>query len=178
MKIPYPWLILAAVFSGSLAGAAEYRDLDWLELLPEKDRNALLSQPAINHSGGAEGGPRAALGGDNSAFDPAAYAWYSTDFKAELDQQLVRIPGFVVPLQYDEQQRVTEFFLVPYYGACIHTPPPPPNQIIFVTASPGLNLRSIYDPYVVEGQMSTTLTSNDLGISAYSIAAANIVLYQ
>lgn len=154
--------------------AAEYRDLDWLEMLPDKDRDALLNQSPISHSGGAEGGPRPILGGDSGGYDQSTYAWYSSDFVAELDQQRVRIPGFVVPLTYDEDQRVLEFFLVPYFGACIHMPPPPPNQIIHVKAAKPFKLRTLYDPYVVDGQMFTRVTSNSVGISAYAIEAEDV----
>ncbi len=48
-----------------------------------------------------------------------------------LDEQRVRMPGFVLPLEYSGK-KVSEFLLVPWVGACIHTPPPPPNQIVHV----------------------------------------------
>ena len=55
-----------------------------------------------------------------------------------------RIPGFVVPLKTTEDIRILEFFLVPYYGACIHVPPPPPNQIIHVKYKEGFTLEALY----------------------------------
>ena len=57
----------------------------------------------------------------------------------ELDGQSIKIAGFVIPLEF-ENKRITQFFLVPFYGACIHVPPPPPNQIILVKGSNGIGL--------------------------------------
>ena len=111
---------------------AQYRSREWTELLPEADYEALLSAPPINHEGGDTGPapltrstPATAFGG--SSFEQALV---SAEVRPELDGTPVRLPGFVVPLEYDANQNVTEFFLVPYFGACIHMPPPPPNQII------------------------------------------------
>ena len=105
-------------------------------------------------------------------------AWTSVNIVAELAEESVRLPGFVVPLEYDEDQRVTEFFLVPFFGACIHVPAPPPNQIIHVSIPAGFELSSIYEPYVVEGTIQISLTERDLGISAYSIVPDAVVRYQ
>ena len=45
----------------------------------------------------------------------------------------IKIPGFAVPLEGDDGfENVKEFLLVPTFGACIHVPPPPPNQVIHV----------------------------------------------
>ena len=70
----------------------------------------------------------------------------STKIIEQLNGQLVRIPGFVVPVEFDEES-ITEFFLVPYFGACIHSPPPP-NQIIYVHAPNGLQLNTLYDHFL------------------------------
>lgn len=51
-----------------------------------------------------------------------------------LDGQNIRLPGYIVPLEVSEEGRTTEFLLVPYFGACIHVPPPPSNQIVHVKA--------------------------------------------
>ena len=45
----------------------------------------------------------------------------------------IKIPGYAVPLEGDDGfEYVKEFLLVPTFGACIHVPPPPPNQVIHV----------------------------------------------
>ena len=56
--------------------------------------------------------------------------------RLDLNDKDVRIPGFIVPLEYKESEIVTRFLLVPYFGACIHEPPPPPNQTIYVVYEP------------------------------------------
>jgi hypothetical protein len=87
----------------------------------------------------------------------------------EMDGQAVRIPGFIVPLEFDDELTITEFFLVPYYGACTHSPPPPPNQIVFVSDQEGFKIDSIYTPFWISGVLNTALVTNDLGASAYTI---------
>ena len=69
-----------------------------------------------------------------------------------LDGQNVRIGGYLLPLEYD-RTKVTEFLLVPYVGACIHVPPPPPNQIVYVRFSIGYKLPKLFSPVWVQGQM-------------------------
>ena len=69
-----------------------------------------------------------------------------------LDGQMVRLPGYVLPLE-SEGNRITEFLLVPFVGACIHTPPPPPNQIVHVRSQDGIEINGIYEAVWVTGQM-------------------------
>jgi hypothetical protein len=160
---------------------AQYRDLEWTELLPEADLRALLSAPPLNHEGGDSGpAPQPLQRSDPSVFGGSRFeeALVSAATRPELDGEEVRLPGFVVPLEYDANQNVTEFFLVPYFGACIHMPPPPPNQIILVSYPQGLELPSIYEPFTVTGTLTSTLTSNDTALSAYRIDAANVVIYR
>ena len=96
-------------------------------------------------------------------------ALVSTRVKNALDNRVVRIPGFIVPLEFSDDQNVTQFFLVPYFGACLHVPPPPPNQIILVNYPQGLQLGALYDPFWITGKLSTTITENEVATSAYSI---------
>jgi hypothetical protein len=175
-------ILVSVVFCCSFlvhAQSAGYEDLNWLNLLPERDRLALMSLGPIDHGDGDVGGRQPALGAGRANFseEDLVNVWYSVDIVPEYDGRKVRVPGFVVPLEYNEAQQVTEFFLVPYFGACIHMPPPPPNQIIHITMQGGFNLRSIYEPYVVEGEMQITTTYRDIGISAYSLSADRVVLY-
>lgn len=115
---------------------------------------------------------------ENSADDRYQQALTSAKVKPEYDQRPIRLPGFIVPVEMNEQQLVTEFFLVPFFGACIHYPPPPPNQIIYVTSPQGVAQQNLYDAYWVEGILTTTLTENDVAVSAYAMTADNIELYE
>ena len=70
----------------------------------------------------------------------------------DLNGKTVRLPGYVLPLEMSGL-KVTEFLLVPYVGACIHTPPPPPNQIVLVktSANKGYKSKQLYEPVWVTG---------------------------
>ncbi|WIO73829.1 DUF3299 domain-containing protein [Porticoccaceae bacterium LTM1] len=102
----------------------------------------------------------------------------STKTVAELNNTEVKISGFIVPLEFNDDMVVTEFFLVPYFGACIHVPPPPPNQLIYVTMEVGIVLDSIYDPFWVTGKLMTKGKMNDMGFAAYTLEASSVELYK
>ncbi len=81
----------------------------------------------------------------------------------ELDGRQVRMPGYLLPLEITDA-RVTEFLLVPYVGACIHVPPPPPNQIVHVKLAPedGLKSGNLFDPVWVTGKIKAKSMVKDL----------------
>ena len=79
----------------------------------------------------------------------------------ELDGKIVRIPGYALPLELTEGG-VSEFLLVPYVGACIHTPPPPPNQMVFVELRKEYEVQSLYDPVWITGQIRIEQASRSL----------------
>ena len=104
----------------------------------------------------------------------------------ELHESEVKIPGYLLPLEF-EGQTVTEFFLVPYVGACIHVPPPPPNQIVLVSFPGGFEMPGdIYTPVWVEGQMLVQESKSSLFYvdgsdeipSSYRVDAADVTLYE
>ena len=67
----------------------------------------------------------------------------------ELDGKRVKIPAYVTPLEFDGQTRMSEFLLVPYVGACLHTPPPPANQVVHANSDEVVEFKNIYDPISV-----------------------------
>ncbi len=78
----------------------------------------------------------------------------------ELDGKQIRMPGFALPLEYSDK-KITEFLLVPWVGACIHTPPPPPNQIVYVKVENGYKTNGMFEPIWVSGEMmAKPLTKN------------------
>jgi hypothetical protein len=111
-------------------------------------------------------------------------ALVSTRVVPTFDGQAVRLPGFIVPLEFggdqqfgDGQQQVTKFFLVPYFGACIHVPPPPPNQIVYAEYDKGFKLDSLYEPFWLSGTLKTTLIENDMATAAYTIKVDRLEPY-
>ena len=95
----------------------------------------------------------------------------------DLDGSMIRIPGFVVPL-VEEGMKVTEFFLVPYFGACIHVPPPPSNQMIHVTFEPGTNVENLYDAIWISGELKVDTVAHQLGTAGYRMEAFQIEPYE
>ena len=76
---------------------------------------------------------------------------------------LVRIPGYALPLEF-EGTAVSEFLLVPYVGACIHSPPPPLNQIVFIKVSEPFASKGLFTPVWVEGVLNATLGTHELSL--------------
>jgi uncharacterized protein len=77
-----------------------------------------------------------------------------------LNGQTIRIPGYVLPLEFSGKQ-VSEFLLVPWVGACIHTPPSPPNQIVHVKPGKPVTISGMFEAVWVTGRLSTqSLTKN------------------
>ncbi|MCK7543958.1 DUF3299 domain-containing protein [Marinobacter bryozoorum] len=160
-----PWVVALALLAGTGAAHAEWRELDWLELMPEEDLRLLESLPEIEHEG------------DGPVELPDEIM--TGRVVPEMDGVEARIPGFVVPLKtVGSDQRIVEFFLVPYYGACIHVPPPPPNQIIHVTYKPGFTLGALYEPVWVQGTLKTESVENDIAAASYTLVSEEVELYE
>ncbi|MBZ2169122.1 DUF3299 domain-containing protein [Marinobacter sp. F4216] len=157
-------LLLAFGLGLPSASRAEVPEIDWLELMPAEDLALLENLPEVEHEG------------DGPALLPDEIM--TGRVVPEMNNTEGRIPGFVVPLKTTNDMKILEFFLVPYYGACIHVPPPPPNQIIHVRYPEGFKLQALYDAVWVEGKLVIDRTENDLGTSAYSIEAESVTLYQ
>ena len=79
----------------------------------------------------------------------------------ELDGRQVRMPGYALPLEFTDN-KITEFLLVPWVGACIHTPPPPPNQIVYVKLEKGIENAGRYTPVWVSGEMTVKAAKKNL----------------
>lgn len=148
------------------AGSAAPRELDWEDLVPPESKNRPPSgTPPPMHDYLGEGGL-------------AAQQVMDFSVNKALDGSNVRLPGFIVPLEVSKEGKVTEFFLVPYVGACIHVPPPPPNQLIYVRDEKGLALQSIWEAYWVTGKLSISNRSTRLGAAAYQMAADKVEIYK
>jgi hypothetical protein len=96
----------------------------------------------------------------------------------QLDGKVVSIPGFMVPLE-DDSDQVTEFLLVPYAGACIHVPPPPPNQMVYVKMNTSSKVKVTFtDPIVVTGQLKISTVVSPYGDVSYDLVGQTVKPYQ
>lgn len=152
----------AVMFMAGAVDASESRELSWQELIPEQELFESLEsvEPPTTYG------------------DPYASQSYSAEVNGDLDGIQAKIPGFVVPLEIVEEGKVSEFLLVPYFGACIHTPPPPPNQIVFVTAAKPIELESMWEPVWVDGKFSVEFKQSMYGSAGYSMTADSVKLYE
>lgn len=162
--------------------AASYKTIEWTDLIPEDDLEALLAQPdyldEIEDGSEADQLPsqtqNSFAGEDEDRYHEALS---STRIIPEYDNQDVRIPGFIVPLEFDDDLTITQFFLVPYFGACIHLPAPPPNQVIYITFPEGVQMEALYDPFWITGTLRTSIVENDIAKAAYTMEATSITPY-
>lgn len=154
------WKMLALLL-GVLAlpaHAVDYKTIDWDVLIPEGEK--LLPPPQVSHDGNLASVPQP-VGGVNK----------------KLDNQDLRIPGFVVPLEGDAK-KITAFLLVPYFGACIHVPPPPTNQVIYVSYPKGAPVDDLWDAIWVKGKMHTISSSHEMATASYSMEATEVSVYE
>lgn len=95
----------------------------------------------------------------------------------DYDDKMVRIPGFIVPLSL-EGTGVTEGLLVPYVGACIHVPPPPANQIVFIRLKEAKDEAALWDPVWATGRFGTQAVATELADVGYMMADATLEPYE
>jgi uncharacterized protein len=93
------------------------------------------------------------------------------------DDVQVKIAGYVLPVEF-EGTRVRQFLLVPYVGACIHVPPPPPNQIIFVTSEEGIEVTGMFEAVWATGRLKTTSLSSELADIGYRMTLDDVASYE
>ncbi len=100
----------------------------------------------------------------------------ATKLNEELNGAYIKMPGFIIPIELSTQG-VTDFVLVPYVGACIHTPPPPPNQLVFVSSETPWPSDDLWDPVWVTGMMKTQLQSTEIAETGYALKADKMETY-
>ena len=155
-------LFTAVVLSPALYAAEASRDLDWQDLMPTGfSDEALFADYDVSAflDGDPEGMKR---------FEAFKQRLQSAPVVAELNGELISLPGFALPLEGDGEI-TREFLLVPYFGACIHVPPPPSNQIVLVRAEPGVVIESLFAPVKVSGRMLIEAVSTELAEAGYTL---------
>jgi hypothetical protein len=146
-----------------------FREITWDELMP-KDWDPYKKFRGLGTTIRSDADPRA-----RALMDEVRAVWDSAPTVAGLEGAVVKLPGYVVPLE-ELRGELKEFLLVPYFGACIHTPPPPANQIVFVVPPKGVKFRAM-DTVWVSGTLHTTRQASYMGSSGYRIDAATVERY-
>lgn len=151
--------------------AAQPKELTWSEMIPP-DAAPEVPDMAPMHD-------LSQLGNlDPEAAPAAKQDLPNAPVVPALNGQHVRLPGYIVPLEVNEDGRTTDFLLVPYFGACIHVPPPPSNQIVHVTSKVGVKLEELYQPYWIEGAMQVKPSTSELADAGYQMDAQKIYVYE
>src|SRR5256884_8770795 len=144
-----------------------YEETYWESLRPNGwEPNNLLEGLNLNELG--DNDPRA-----KEVMTKIREMWDNAPVNTDLNNRRIRIPGFVVPLD-GQRDQVREFLLVPYFGACIHVPPPPANQIVHVKAEQGFDVQGTFDPVWVTGTLTVTSTFTGLAEAGYTLAAEKV----
>ena len=99
-------------------------------------------------------------------------------FNKNLEDKEVKLPGYVIPLEYYGRE-INTFLLVPYIGACIHVPPPPPNQIVYVDSTKPWDAIEWWEPVYVTGTLKIENQDFDeLAVVGYALYANDIEFYR
>jgi hypothetical protein len=150
-----------------------YKEVEWDELMPEGWRKKVILELTRMRRYGSltDGDPRA-----DEAYARLKKTWDAAPPTKTYIGKPIRIAGYVVPLDAERMQS-SEFLLVPYFGACVHSPPPPANQIILIKPPKGSRFRTM-DAIWVEGILTEGKTSSEVGTSTYILTADKITLYR
>jgi len=165
------WL---AIRPGTLATGTDYREVKWSDL--RTNTTGIL--PAPRHKGpftspGPDPWSTPAAADNNSGQDAAT----AKSGRADLDGHKISLAGYVIPLEDYPDRAIAEFLLVPFAGACIHVPPPPPDQIVYVKFPRGVRIENIYQAYKVRGTLHRQMSHANLADSGYTLAADAVIAF-
>ena len=154
---------------------AEITELIWEDLIPDdfvQPENPFntMSQEAID---------KLMDGSEESEVELAKLkeAFYYAPVVDELDGKRVMLPAYITPLEYNENQMMNEFLLVPYVGACMHTPPPPANQVVHAKTLEAIENRSMYEAVWAIGVLRATTVQSDLAEAGYQLEVEEVLPY-
>ena len=159
-----------------LAKAAEakksgkYTEITWENLIPPSwDPGKVFDK--FNFDSFNDDDPRA-----DKALKEFQALWSNAPANKTLGGKLVSIAGFVAPLDFLGGDQLSEFLLVPYFGACIHVPPPPANQIVYVILDKPTGIQMM-DTVTVYGKLEIEKSESDIGDAGYRIKAVAVEPY-
>lgn len=156
--------------------------LAWDDLVPDKGSGKPLLVSPDQHTYGLP--DRKTFDGDDEDYEYLVESMEQLRYqqppgafiRPELDGKLVKIPGYITPLSFN-QKKLGEFLLVPYHGACIHRPPPPGNQIVFVSSALGIVEERLYQPVWITGTLRAKSVGTAVADVGYSIENAKAERY-
>ena len=154
----------ASALIGPSAHARAPLELEWDDLLPAESKGLLMD--TLQGLGIVEHGQL------STPFDQEAARAVVTDYNGKR----VRIPGYAVPLDFSGTG-ITTFILVPYIGACIHVPPPPANQLVFVKVVEPFENESMWDPIFATGTFTSSAVATELAEIGYAMSDATVEPY-
>jgi hypothetical protein len=152
------------------AAASNVQTIDWKDLVPPGyDPDHLLRQYTKDVAKLKDNDPRA-----EKLAEALRKAWENAPVVESLNNKTVKLSGFLVALEGDGKT-VSEFLLVPFFGACIHVPPPPSNQIVLVrTGGKPFKAKEMFQTVMVTGRLRTEATRNDMASASYVIDATTV----
>lgn len=143
--------------------AATYREITWDDLIP----------PGVPY---AEIIAEGSFDEENDIWKPV-FDENAVKLNTELDGADVLLPGYVIPIDIGAEG-VSSFILVPYVGACLHVPPPPPNQLVFVETETPWPAANLWDAVWVSGKLTARPKSTDIAEIGYHITAQDLKLFE
>lgn len=156
---------LVTVGARSMGTARGGTDITWEQLLPESAK------------AGGVGGALSGIVQHGQLQGLQSVAPENVELVTDWVGDRVRLPGYVVPIDF-QGSRVTGFLLVPYMGACIHVPPPPPNQIVYVHTRKPVEIDEIFEAVWATGTFEADLISTELAQVGYRIVDATVEPYE
>ncbi|MET0072584.1 MAG: DUF3299 domain-containing protein [Candidatus Thiodiazotropha sp.] len=173
MKFRIAVLLFSSLLCLTPLHAEPVQELNWDAMIPEDYRPDKIMAQFGDINALEDDDPRA-----QQILDELEAAWKEAPVVESLDGKRVKLPGFVVPIEGDGK-KLTEFLLVPYYGACIHVPPPPANQTVYVKVPKGdAEIREAFDTVWVSGVLSAKSFDSDLATAGYQIEAEEVTAYE
>ncbi len=163
-------LALSGLAGAQMASRSKPKEMRWEDLVP-KDWDPGKRFRDRNLQGLSDQDPKM-----QQLMRELREEWDNAPTRADLDGAAVRIPGYLVPLE-ESRGELAEFLLVPYFGACIHSPPPPANQIVHVLPAKAVKGFRSMDAVWVNGTLRTRRQDSSMGVSGYRLEAQSVEKY-
>ena len=163
-------MVTGTVSVAGNAGLADYADIKWEQLVP-KDWDPSQQFKGMDFSKLQDGDPKA-----TEMLASLKNAWDAAPAEPSLQGKKIRMPGFLLPL--DTSESLKTFLLVPYFGACIHSPPPPANQIVQVVLDKPVKGYRTMDAVWVNGTMEIFRSDSPWGAVGYRLKGVKVEAYK